>query len=294
MLNKFFTKPVELKIGEQTYKFSSVADFEFSLAGRTAVPSKKITDMVKFSTDQLKKEAKTIKDIEKRFVSILSKSIEDTNSINRALRELDPVIFSQDHGWRDIISGLNSGNDDLNAFRRIALVKYMQYLSARQEIIKYLYSEKKRILNEPMDSQGEGGQFKETVILDNTIFEPSSANMVSSDDFERMPKGEAVTVVLDDGEVLDILLSRHACKVTNSNGKLQFVDNAGRIYDLKDGRNVVGRDSISTIMLDPVLRDISRIHIIIQKFDAKTVQITDMSSHGSSIQKRYLESHTGF
>jgi len=294
MLNKFFTKPVELKIGEQTYKFCSVADFEFSLAGRTAVPSKKITDMVKFSTDQLKKEAKTIKDIEKRFVGILSKSIEDTSSINRALRELDPVIFSQDHGWRDIISGLNNGNDDLNAFRRIALVKYMQYLSARQEIIKYLYSEKKRILNEPMDAQAEGGQFKDTVILDNTIFEPSSANVVSSDNFERMPKGEAVTLVLDAGDEIDILLSRHACKVTNSKGKLQFVDNAGRTYDLKDGRNVVGRDSISTIMLDPVLRDISRIHIIIQKFDAKTVQVTDMSSHGSYIQKRYLESHTGF
>ena len=57
MLNKFFAKPLELQIGEQNYKFCSIADFEFSLAGRTAVPSKKITDMVKFSTDQLKKEA---------------------------------------------------------------------------------------------------------------------------------------------------------------------------------------------------------------------------------------------
>lgn len=293
MLNKFFTKPIELKIGEQVYKFSSVADFEFSLAGRTAVPSKKITDMVKFSTDQLKKEAKTIKDIEKRFVGILSKSIEDTNSINRAIRELDPVIFSQDHGWRDIISALNSGNDELNPFRRIALVKYMQYLSARQEIIKYLYSEKKRILNEPQDA-AEGAQFKDTIILDNTIFEPSSANVVSSDSFERMPKGESVTVTMGANETVDLLLSRHACKIVNGGGRIQFIDNAGRSYDLKKGRNVVGRDSISTIMMDPVLRDISRIHVIIEKFDDKTVQITDMSSHGSYIQKRYLESHTGF
>lgn len=293
MLNKFFTKPIELKIGEQIYKFCSVADFEFSLAGRTAVPSKKITDMVKFSTDQLKKEAKTIKDIEKRFVGILSKSIEDTASINRAIRELDPVIFSQDHGWRDVISALNTGNDELNPFRRIALVKYMQYLSARQEIIKYLYSEKKRILNEPQDNQPEG-QFKDTVILDNTIFEPSSANLASSDNFERMPKGEAVTVTIGPTETVDILLSRHTCKIAGNNGKMQFIDNAGRSYELKMGRNVVGRDSISTIMMDPVLRDISRIHIIIEKFDDKTFQITDMSSHGSYIQKRYLESHTGF
>ncbi len=132
MLNNFFAKPVEIQVGEQQLKFSSIADFEFCMSGRTAVPSKKIIDMVKFSTDQLKKEAKTIKEIEKRFVGILSKSIEDTNSIDRAIRELDPVIFSQDHNWRDIISGLNVGDEELNPFRRIALVKYMQYLSARQ------------------------------------------------------------------------------------------------------------------------------------------------------------------
>jgi hypothetical protein len=292
MLNKFFTKPIEIKVGEQTYKFCSVADFEFSLAGRTAVPSKKITDMVKFSTDQLKKEAKTIKDIEKRFVSILSKSIEDTSSINRAIRELDPVIFSQDHGWRDIISALNSGDDELNPFRRIALVKYMQYLSARQEIIKYLYSEKKKLLNE--GDTPEGGQFKDTVILENTIFEPSSSNIAASDKFERMPKGEAVTITVSPSEDVDVLLSRHACKVTIKDKKLMFLDNEKRSYELKKGRNVIGRDSVSTIMIDPALRDVSRIHIVIEKFDDKTIQITDLSSHGTYIQKKYLETHTNF
>ena len=53
-----------MTIGEQSLKFSSLADFEFALSGRTCVPSKKITSMVKFSTDELKKEAKTIKEIE--------------------------------------------------------------------------------------------------------------------------------------------------------------------------------------------------------------------------------------
>ncbi len=153
MLTKFFVKPLEIKVGEQTLKFCSVADFEFCMAGRSAVPSKKITEMVRFSTDQLKKEARAIKDIEKRFVSILSKSIEDPSSINRALRELDPVIFSQDHSWRNIIAALNEGDEDFNPIRRVALVKYMQYLSSRQEIIKYLYSEKKKLLKEPKDKE---------------------------------------------------------------------------------------------------------------------------------------------
>ena len=77
MLNKLFSKPLEIRVGDQILKFSSVADFEFCMTGRTSVPSKKIIEMVKFSTDQLKKEARTIKDIEKRFVEILSKSIEN-------------------------------------------------------------------------------------------------------------------------------------------------------------------------------------------------------------------------
>jgi hypothetical protein len=293
MLNKFFTKPIEMKIGDQNYKFCSIADFEFSIAGRTAVPSKKITDMVKFSTQQLKKEATTIKDIEKRFVAILSKSIEDTHSIDRAMRELDPVIFSQDHNWRDIITALNRGESELNPFRRIALVKYMQYLSARQEIIKYLYSEKKKYAIETGTDVGEPGPLKDTVILENTVFEPAEReNTGPNDKFERMPKGEAVTITLSQGDEVEVLLSRHACRLVSKDNKLLFMDNQDRTYELKKGRSIVGRDSVATIMMEPGLRDVSRMHIVIEKFDDATVQITDLSSHGTYLQKKYLQSHS--
>lgn len=294
MLNKFFARPLELTIGDQTLKFSSVADFEFSMAGRSAVPSKKITDMVKFSTDQLKKEAKTIKDIEKRFVSILSVSIEDPGSINRALRELDPLIFSQDHGWRDIITSLNNGDEDYNPFRRIALVKYMQYLSSRQEIIKYLYSEKKKLLKDnSTDESADGSVFKETLILDNTVFEPIADNNNKDTQFEKMPKGEAVTINLKSGNELDILLSKHKCKII-AGETLQFVDQMGRSFPLNKGRNVIGRDSVSTVMLDPALRDVSRLHLVIENFDNNSIQLTDMSSHGTFIPANWLEHHSSW
>jgi len=293
MLNKFFSKPLELQIGEQTYKFCSIADFEFSLGGRTAIPSRKISEMVKFSTEQLKKEARTIKEVEKRFVSILSKSIENPDSINKALRELDPLIFSQDHGWRDIIASLNNGDEDLNPFRRIALVKYMQYLASRQEIIKYLYSEKKKML---MEGNGEEtaevvGVLKDTVILENTIFEPSSDKKTKDKAFERMPKGEAVTITMKPGDEIDLILSKHPCKLSATD-KLAFLDQKGQRYVLQDGRTVIGRDASSTIMMDPGLRDVSRLHLMIEKFDDQTVQVTDLSSHGTFIPAAYLEHHT--
>jgi len=291
MLNKFFAKPLELEISEQTYKFCSIADFEFSLSGRTSIPSRKISEMVKFSTEQLKKEARTIKEVEKRFVAILSKSIEEPDSINRALREMDPVIFSQDHGWRDIIAALNEGNEDFNPFRRIALVKYMQYLASRQEIIKYLYSEKKKMLKEGNGEEVPDPRFKDTLILENTVFEPV-VSKDARDNYERMPKGEAVTITLRPGEEIDLYLSKHQCKLVAADDSLLFIDQKGRRYPLEKGRTVIGRDSSSTIMMEPALRDVSRLHLTIEKFDDQTVQITDLSSHGTLIQSKYLYHHT--
>ncbi len=292
MLNKFFAKPIEITINEQTLKFCSLADYEFSLAGRTSVPSKKITGMVKFSLDELKKEAKTIKEIEKRFVSILSKSIEDPDSINRALREMDPQIFSQDHGWRTIISSLHEGDEELNEFRRVALVKYMQYLSSRQEIIKYLYSEKKKhVKSSTSDKTEAGSELKDTLILENTVFEPLSGSG-SSENMEKMPKGENVTIRMKDGKNIDVLLSKHQCKLVGTESDTKFIDDAGRSYQLKIGKNTIGRDSKSDIMMDPELRDISRIHLVIEMDDTNTLYMTDLSSHGTYLPAKYLESQT--
>ncbi len=303
MLDKFFSKPLELQVGEHSLKFSSVADFEFAVAGRISVPSKKITDMVKFTPDQLQKEARTIKEIEKKFVAILSKSIEDTNSINRAIRELDPLIFSQDHSWRDIISGLNEGEDEFNPFRRVALVKYLQYLSSRQEIIKYLYSEKKKMLNEPViDSVKENGDdahadFRETLMLENTIFEPMTNDRKSSSngagDFERMPKGEVVTLTFSPGTEMAMMLSKHKCSLIAQDG-IQFIDQTGKSYTLGKGRNIIGRDTVSTVILDPSLRDISRLHLVIENIDDTSVQITDLSSHGTFIPPKFLQHHSAW
>jgi len=292
MLNNLFAKPIEITIGEQTLKFSSIADFEFGLAGRTAVPSKKITSMVKLSLEEMKKEAKTIKEIEKRFVSILSKSIEVPESINRNMRELDAQIFSQDHGWRMIISALHSGDDGLNAFRRIALVKYMQYLSSRQEIIKYLYSEKKRHVKTTASNGTEAGiDFKDTLMLENTVFEPVSGGKQGVE-MEKMPKGENVTIRMKAGKEIDIFLSKHQCKIISGESSCKFIDESGRSFDLKIGKNMIGRDSKSDIMLDPTLRDISRIHLIIETDNTNTLYLTDLSSHGTYIPAKYLESHT--
>ena len=80
MLTNILSKPIEVTIGEQTHKFNSLADFEFSLAGRTSVPAKKIKKAIKLSLGELKKEYKKIKVTEKELVSVLSKSMSQPES----------------------------------------------------------------------------------------------------------------------------------------------------------------------------------------------------------------------
>ena len=292
MLNKFFSKPVELTVGEHVLRFCSIPDFEFCLSGRTSVPSRKITDLVKLSTSKLKNEAITIKDIEKRFVAILSRSIEDPDSINQALRELDTTIFSQDHSWRSIIAALNEGGDEFNPFRRVALVKYMQYLASRQEIVKYLYSEKQsmsqaaKVIEENDDA---GDKLSGTLILESTLFEPYKDDKVG--EFERMPKGEVISLKLADGKEVEIRLSKHKCKLSNKHG-IVFIDQAGKEFPLIKGKNVIGRDTSSTVKIDSSLRDISRLHLLIENVGNNHLQLTDMSSHGTFMHPAQLAQHT--
>ncbi|MDZ7735533.1 MAG: FHA domain-containing protein [Gammaproteobacteria bacterium] len=233
---------------------------------------------------ELRAEARTIKEVEKRFVDILSRSIEDPKSINRSLRELDPLIFSQDHNWREIISGLNEMGDEFDAYRRVALVKYMQYLAARQDIIKHLYSEKKRYSTNGGDKEQEG-PLKDTVILDGTLVATTGEE---NDEYERLPKGESKHVHLPAGQEMQVLLSKHKCKLANHDG-FEFEDEKGTRHKLSEARNIIGRDALSTVVLDPTWRDVSRKHLVIEIHGKNDLQVTDMSAHGTYINSEFLE-----
>jgi len=276
MLTNILSKPIEVAIGEQTLKFNSLADFEFSLAGRTSVPVEKFKNAIKLSLGELKKEYKKIKVIEKNLVSILSLSMSQPDGINRALRELDIKIFTQDHGWREIISALHNGGDELNDFRHIGIAKYLQYLSSIQEILQELYSEKKK---EILASAPSGAS---NINHQNLKQKPKSVEM------ERLSKGENIAVHVNAGEQIDLLLSNHKCMIVGGEKNIKFVDESGNFYDLKNGKNIVGRGSSSDIVMSEKLRDISRMHMVIEEADTNTLYLTDLSSHGTYIPAKYL------
>jgi hypothetical protein len=300
MLNRFFSRPLTIEIAGQRVSFNSLAEFEFSLAGRTDVPSRQFLELMLLSSDELQLEAQKLKATEQRLVDTLSAAMKSPSAIGESLS--DPEVFSQDHGWRDIMAALRDRDQDYEELQQVALAKYMQYLTARQEIIKHICSIKldstKRTAPEPVlplsdvrtddltsivDAAPAEAAVREAVMLhSHGNNAPATPRRTS---YTRLPKGEVVVIEVDRGQVIELMMSRHSFKIVATD-ELTLIDESGTSHTLQNGRNIIGRDTICNIVVSPTLRDISRLHLIIERLSPDSLRLTDLSAHGT-----YLPSH---
>ena len=293
MLEKLFSKALTLTIGGEEISFSSLAEFEFALGGRTNVPATKLADLIMLAPDELKREAKSIKAVEKRFVDILSRSIEQPGEIGKLVRGVDIQVFSNDYEWRNIFKALNQQNEECDELRRVAVVKYMQYLRSQQDVIKQTYKVKQKeaeksgqvesklskTAGDPTSPMEDTKDFlKETNIFDSISIEVPADS--SAESFTRLPKGEAVHITPYSGTDFELKLSKHRFIFRNGE-MMQVVDEHGEVHELNPGKNIVGRDSVCNVVVANSLRDVSRMHLIIEPFDDGSIRFTDLSSHGT-------------
>lgn len=280
MLKNLFSKRLKLRLKDRVVSFSSVTDFEFGLASRTEVPAGKIAELVRQSPDALTDEASSIRLLERRFVDVLSRSMEEPDSISQLLKGIDLKLFSQDHEWRTIFTALVKLGTEFDEYKKLALIKYTQYLGSRQEVLKSIFENKFQLDAVAAElSAAAGPDFKETV-----IFESQKTEMLSprDDALQRLPRGETITIQLD-GEVnLELVLSRHKFTVV-SGQQVYLVDENGPDYPLQYGRNRVGREQGNDVVVDPTYRDVSRKHLIIDVESPRHVRLTDLSSHGTYV-----------
>jgi len=284
---------LDISIDGERYVFQSPRDFEFALSGRTCVPAPKIAALSRLGDDELLREAEAIRAVEQRFAEALSGALEDITTVGPLLRTMEPSIISQDNSWRSIISALNGADRIPETYKKIALVKYMQYLTSRQEVVKNLYANRHR-QKTGQDRPGNGSavyrptaRFRETMLFDlNGAPDLERQEMA----FSRLPKGETVEVDLEESRAVDLLLAKHQCRILLRD-RLLFVDESGRDSELRVGRNVIGRDATSDVIIDAGLRDVSRKHLIVESDGVGQIRLTDISSHGTSLPPRYLD-HT--
>ena len=283
-LARIFRTSMRLDIAGQELVFNSAAEIEFALAGRTDVPTKKVSQLVNLSPEELHAEARAIKNIERQFVELLTLSAESPGEIMAYLQKLDLHIFSQDHHWRDIMRSLRDKNQEYNEIRRIALQKYLQYLSSRQDVVKSAYKVKRRDqqrssrATNSSDTTANGSKNKDTVIFDSAVIEQQ---IDDGNEFARLPKGEPIDCHLAVGRALNIRLSKHVFSLTNTPQGFVFSDGEKQRLALAARKNIVGRDAVCNYVVADQYRDVSRLHLVLDPVNDTKIRITDMSAHGT-------------
>jgi hypothetical protein len=285
----FGSPPLKLPIGGETVQFKNPCDFEFALAGRTSIPSDKISQLVSMSDPDLLREAEGIRKLEQRFSEILSAALEASEPVGPILQALDMSLVTQDNDWRPIIETLNDTASRFEPFKRVALVKYMQYLRARQDVIRILYSQRQldraEAATQMLGADNGSAKMRETL-----IFDLSENGSDDNDDggLRRLPKGETIEVSVPVDGGITLRLTRHECIIQVEDGQLTFTDDVGSVTNLEEGRHVVGRGDNCEIALHPGYRDISRKHLIIECKAGRTVGLTDVSALGTFVSPEVL------
>jgi hypothetical protein len=283
------TDELTLTVGEKSYTFSTPSEFEFALAGRTCVPVSKIAALVDVADTDLLNEAEAIKQAERRFSEALSGLLANIADINQFLKEIDLSLISQDNEWRAIISALMPVPASFEHYKKIALVKYMQYLVSRQGTIKVLHEHRQKQKNSAA-SGGNSHSEAESKLKETAIFDVKTFATLAEDatEYGRLPKGETLEISVGPDDPFTLLVAKHKCQILHRD-RLLFVDNKGQETTLRTGKNIIGRDLGADVVMDAQLRDVSRKHLIIESDGTSVVLVTDISSHGTWVNPKYLD-----
>ncbi|RKZ38069.1 MAG: hypothetical protein DRQ37_00245 [Gammaproteobacteria bacterium] len=287
-----FTKKsngLTITVGEEDLVFSSPKEFEFALLGRTGLPASNFARLSESTETALLKEIDGIRQTEQRFVDVLSQSMEDPAVISRFMKNLDISSVSQDYEWRTVFGAVNALDDNHLQYKKAAHIKYMQYLTNRQEVIKRIYTSRVQarggLMEKSADNKRPEDEFKETAIFDLTTLAGTDKKDA---EFSRLPKGETIEITLEPNEPVEVMLAKHRFSLI-ADGEIQFIRKAGDRCRLHPGKNIVGRDSSNDVIIDENLRDVSRKHLIIETEGNNLIRLTDISSMGTFVPPEYLD-----
>lgn len=276
MLQNIFSKPVELNVGDRLITFKSMEDFEFAMDARTTLPQSRITDAINSTPNEIDMELNTMDIAIEQITELVNES--EQSEVTQQLKAINPVIFSSDNHWRDIFFALKKHRSaESSEYKVIALKAYLQYLNNRKEILQSI---KTRLGESASVEQAtpEVPQFRtgELDIDDNF----DSKVLADELGMKSMPTGEYVTIDIEKGDEISLLLANYECKIVVRDG-IKFIDNDNVSYPITNGMNKIGRGRECSIRFNDTMQRISRLHLIIINHDNKKLELSDVSTYGS-------------
>lgn len=277
--------PLKFELEGRTIRFATLDDFAFSLSGRTQLAASSVTNLMQLTPNELRREATDIRDVERRFVDLLADALKTPGAVGELLGEIDADLIAEDNQWRAIMAALVDESPGFDEYKHLALVKYMQYLAARRDIVKSIYAQRFGG-QEPLAAQepAVNGGAKSTLIIEEESGPDTESSQLR---FQRLPRGETVMVRTPANGELSILLSRHKFRLFAADSP-RLTDDNGVNYPLKFGANVIGRHPGNDVVVGGWYRDVSRKHLMVDTTGSGSLSLTDLSTHGTFLPGRLL------
>jgi hypothetical protein len=276
MLQKIFTKPVELNIDGKVITFKTMDDFGFAMSTRTLIPQERISEAIHATHGELDLESNAMLVAIEQISELINQSSE-SGEVTQSLKAINPVIFSNDNNWRDIFFALKKNRSaESSKYKLIALTAYLQYLTNRHDMVQSI---KARLDNRHDQKENyEAAEFKTGELdLDDNF---DSKILAKELGMTNMPTAEYVVFELKEGDEIALLLANYQCKLILKDG-VKFIDNINVEHPMIIGLNKIGRGRECNVRFTDTMQRISRLHLMIINHDNKKVELTDLSTYGT-------------
>ena len=276
---------IVLQIDGQPAGFASPAEFEAALRSRIEVVAGTMRRMAKCTDEELRGEVNLTRALHKKLTTSLLRIEEIGVPLSQIWRELDLGKIHEEHQWQEILYALaDLGVAD--QYRRVALVRYIQYLKSRRDGVGELLREResgKTQLGSVAASQME-------TMAGTAVDDITYTSMQRSAEYSRLPPRHAVEVTITAGEPVTIFLAHRKMRLVTTDEGMVLSDDTGLTAPIQTGRTIIGRSSDCDVVLHNAPADVSRKHLMIE-CTPQDLRLTDLSSHGTYVVKRAL-SHT--
>jgi hypothetical protein len=280
--------PLTLELPDRTIRVRGPKVLEFVLSSRTQFPVRRLLEAMRWSPKRLERASAGIRDTERRLSELLTASLQAPELLGERLQDIELKAFSKDHGWRDIIENLLRLGPDHDEYKRIAVIKYLQYLRSRQRALKGIFVEQAQDLATahlhatPLN--------RDVGLRDEDMGDPMSDTATLAPDGPRqelprmrtLPKGETVCIRLNGRSEVLLSLAGNPFRLV-AGRRYGLIDDEGKELPLTTGKNIIGRHVDCEIRVDPACRSVSRQHLVVEPVTEDMVLLTDVSAHGTQI-----------
>lgn len=297
LINRGFT----LDLGHVSENFADVDEFSAFLRSRTGISAEAMSAIRDLPADRLKRELAQTEATYKQILETLLQVVEQDAPVEVLWRDLDISVLPDEQQWPAILFSVSSSSELTDTMKRETVQCFVEYLRSRKHLLRQVW-------NTRMENTANSDQHSETVeiqldaegakegaqqmanwpIADKGGDDVTIAARTQGRNYQRINRGERITIDLVDGERLPIYLSRWKIELVFVSGSL-LVTEEGKQQTLPRGEHSAGRSGSCEVALPNAPLDVSRRHLVIANYGEGHVGLEDVSTKGTWIPREFIE-----